>query len=67
MRPFNLTGQPALSLCNGFDDGGLPLSLQIGAGPCRLDSISPRDPTAGELDLSRARTTFEVHVRRLLV
>jgi len=29
MRPFNLTGQPALSLCNGFDDTGLPLSLQI--------------------------------------
>jgi hypothetical protein len=20
MRPFSLTGQPALSLCNGFDD-----------------------------------------------
>jgi len=29
MRPFNLTGQPALSLCNGFDNTGLPLSLQI--------------------------------------
>ena len=29
MRPFNLTGQPALSLCNGFDEAGLPLSLQI--------------------------------------
>ena len=29
MRPFNLTGQPALSLCNGFDETGLPLSLQI--------------------------------------
>jgi len=29
MLPFNLTGQPALSLCNGFDDNGLPLSLQI--------------------------------------
>jgi aspartyl-tRNA(Asn)/glutamyl-tRNA(Gln) amidotransferase subunit A len=29
MRPFNLTGQPALSLCNGFDAAGLPLSLQI--------------------------------------
>ena len=29
MRPFNLTGQPALSLCSGFDDSGLPLSLQI--------------------------------------
>jgi aspartyl-tRNA(Asn)/glutamyl-tRNA(Gln) amidotransferase subunit A len=29
MRPFNLTGQPALSVCNGFDSAGLPLSLQI--------------------------------------
>jgi aspartyl-tRNA(Asn)/glutamyl-tRNA(Gln) amidotransferase subunit A len=29
MRLFNLTGQPALSVCNGFDSAGLPLSLQI--------------------------------------
>ncbi|MDQ8727867.1 amidase [Bradyrhizobium sp. LHD-71] len=28
-RPFNLTGQPALSVCNGFSNDGLPLSLQI--------------------------------------
>jgi aspartyl-tRNA(Asn)/glutamyl-tRNA(Gln) amidotransferase subunit A len=27
--PFNLTGQPALALCCGFDRAGLPLSLQI--------------------------------------
>jgi aspartyl-tRNA(Asn)/glutamyl-tRNA(Gln) amidotransferase subunit A len=33
MRPFNLTGQPALSLCNGFDKAGLPLSLQIAGRP----------------------------------
>jgi len=33
MRPFNLTGQPALSVCNGFDKAGLPLSLQI-VGRC---------------------------------
>ena len=33
MRPFNLTGQPALSVCNGFDNAGLPLSLQI-VGRC---------------------------------
>jgi aspartyl-tRNA(Asn)/glutamyl-tRNA(Gln) amidotransferase subunit A len=28
-RPFNVTGQPALSVCNGFSADGLPLSLQI--------------------------------------
>ena len=33
MRPFNLTGQPALSLCNGFDSAGMPLSLQIVGRP----------------------------------
>jgi aspartyl-tRNA(Asn)/glutamyl-tRNA(Gln) amidotransferase subunit A len=33
MRPFNLTGQPALSVCNGYDAAGLPLSLQIVGRP----------------------------------
>ena len=33
MRPFNLTGQPALSVCNGFNTAGLPLALQI-VGRC---------------------------------
>lgn len=28
-RPFNLTGSPALSLCNGFTPDGLPLALQV--------------------------------------
>lgn len=28
-RPFNLTGNPALSMCNGFTESGLPLSIQI--------------------------------------
>lgn len=28
-RPFNLTGNPALSLCAGFTTAGLPLSIQI--------------------------------------
>jgi len=27
--PFNVAGTPALSLCNGYSVGGLPLSLQI--------------------------------------
>lgn len=26
---FNVTGQPALSVCSGYGDGGLPVSLQI--------------------------------------
>lgn len=27
--PFNITGHPALSICNGYDAEGLPTSLQI--------------------------------------
>jgi aspartyl-tRNA(Asn)/glutamyl-tRNA(Gln) amidotransferase subunit A len=32
-RPFNVTGNPALSICNGFSASGLPLSFQIGGRP----------------------------------
>jgi aspartyl-tRNA(Asn)/glutamyl-tRNA(Gln) amidotransferase subunit A len=32
-RPFNMTGYPALSICNGFNSAGLPISLQIGGRP----------------------------------
>jgi aspartyl-tRNA(Asn)/glutamyl-tRNA(Gln) amidotransferase subunit A len=32
-RAFNVTGSPALSVCNGFNHVGLPLSLQIGGRP----------------------------------
>ncbi|MDE0213263.1 MAG: amidase [Deltaproteobacteria bacterium] len=31
--PFNVTGLPALSVCCGFTDGGLPLGLQV-VGAC---------------------------------
>jgi aspartyl-tRNA(Asn)/glutamyl-tRNA(Gln) amidotransferase subunit A len=31
--PFNLTGQPALSMCCGFGDEGLPLAIQLAARP----------------------------------
>lgn len=32
-RPFNVTGNPALSVCSGFSQTGLPLSLQIAGRP----------------------------------
>ena len=31
--PFNVTGQPALSVCAGYGEGGLPLSIQIAGKP----------------------------------
>lgn len=36
--PFNLTGQPALSLCCGFGEEGLPLAIQLAARP--LDELT---------------------------
>jgi aspartyl-tRNA(Asn)/glutamyl-tRNA(Gln) amidotransferase subunit A len=35
--PFNLTGQPALSVCCGFGEEGLPLAIQLAARP--LDEL----------------------------
>jgi len=32
-RAFNVTGNPGLSICNGYSSRGLPLSLQIGGRP----------------------------------
>ena len=32
-RAFNVTGNPGLSICNGYSAGGLPLSMQIGGRP----------------------------------
>lgn len=31
--PFNVTGAPALALCNGYSRGGLPLGMQIAGRP----------------------------------
>jgi len=31
--PFNLTGQPAISVCTGFGAGGLPVAMQLAAKP----------------------------------
>ena len=32
-QPFNVTGNPALSVCSGFSSAGLPLSMQIVGRP----------------------------------
>jgi aspartyl-tRNA(Asn)/glutamyl-tRNA(Gln) amidotransferase subunit A len=37
--PFNLTGQPALSICCGFGDHGLPLAIQLAARPHDEDTL----------------------------
>ena len=38
-RPFNMTGFPALSICNGFTATGLPISLQIAGRPFEDDLV----------------------------
>jgi aspartyl-tRNA(Asn)/glutamyl-tRNA(Gln) amidotransferase subunit A len=37
-RPFNLTGTPAMTFCNGFSAQGLPLSAQF-IGPPFADDL----------------------------
>ena len=37
--PFSLTGEPALALPIGFDDEGMPLSMQIAAAPFQEATI----------------------------
>jgi aspartyl-tRNA(Asn)/glutamyl-tRNA(Gln) amidotransferase subunit A len=31
--PFNVTGLPAISICSGFGEGGLPVSIQLAGHP----------------------------------
>ena len=31
--PFNVTGQPALSVCSGYGEGGMPVSIQLAGRP----------------------------------
>lgn len=33
VTPFNVTAGPALSLCNGFSESGLPLAMQVAGRP----------------------------------
>ncbi|MEO3781458.1 amidase [Micromonospora sp. B11E3] len=32
-KPFNLTGWPAISVCSGYGEGGLPVAVQIATRP----------------------------------
>jgi aspartyl-tRNA(Asn)/glutamyl-tRNA(Gln) amidotransferase subunit A len=45
--PFNLTGQPAATVCAGIGDDGMPIGLQIVGR------------TLGEYDVVRAAAAFE--------
>ena len=38
-RPMNVTGSPALSICNGFSDTGLPIAVQIVGRPFEDDLV----------------------------
>jgi aspartyl-tRNA(Asn)/glutamyl-tRNA(Gln) amidotransferase subunit A len=31
--PFNVTGSPAISICTGFGEGGLPVAMQLAGKP----------------------------------
>ena len=37
--PFNVTGGPALALCNGYTKAGLPLSMQIAGRPFDEETV----------------------------
>ena len=39
VAPFNLTGQPALSLPCGFTPGGLPIGLQVVGRPFEEETV----------------------------
>ena len=37
--PFNVTGGPALALCNGFTENGLPLGMQVAGRPFDEETV----------------------------
>lgn len=49
VMPFSLTGLPAMSVCTGFGDSGLPLAMQLVGKPFREPTVF----RAGRLDLTR--------------
>ncbi|BCH29885.1 amidase [Mesorhizobium sp. L-8-10] len=53
-RPFNITGQPALSVFSGFSRAGLPLAIQI-VGRCYEDDLVLRVGEAFEKATSARR------------
>jgi Asp-tRNA(Asn)/Glu-tRNA(Gln) amidotransferase A subunit family amidase len=59
--PFSLTGNPALSICSGFDAAGLPFSLQI-AG--RLFERLPCCAQAMRMNVQRRGGNGDQHLNR---
>jgi aspartyl-tRNA(Asn)/glutamyl-tRNA(Gln) amidotransferase subunit A len=47
MSPFSLTGHPAIAVCNGFSESGLPLNIQI-VGPYFGEAVLLRAAAAHE-------------------
>jgi aspartyl-tRNA(Asn)/glutamyl-tRNA(Gln) amidotransferase subunit A len=37
--PFNVAGYPAISVCAGFGDGGLPVAIQLVGKPFRESTL----------------------------
>jgi Asp-tRNA(Asn)/Glu-tRNA(Gln) amidotransferase A subunit family amidase len=44
--PFNVTGSPAMSVCCGYTDSGLPLSFQIVGRRDDATVLRSRTPTS---------------------
>ena len=39
MMPFNVAGYPAISVCAGFGDGGLPVAIQLVGKPFQEPTV----------------------------
>ncbi|MGX5733819.1 amidase [Bosea thiooxidans] len=65
-KPFNVTGWPAICVCSGFGEGGLPVSVQIAAKPFE-ESLLLRVASAFENATDfRARRPILPHSKQLL-